>query len=483
MNNLGLATEALKFIAQKGVREIVVCAGARNSPMVSLLDHISDVQIYRFFEERSASFFALGRIMATEKPVAVLTTSGTAVAELLPAMIEAHYAGLPLVALTADRPVSYRGSGAPQAIEQAGLFGKYAQTMDLEKPDFSDWDGKKPLQLNLCFDEPLVEKSYEKQSWNQWFQEVSCVEEKTDCEIVEGFCEKVQNPLILLGALPKRYQSAVLEVCRGKFVYAEGPSGLRESFENPSDKWVQRNIDQFDSVIRIGGVPTLRAWRDLENSKMPVLSLGEFSGLARESLLQPLSFESLKALKLSEKKVEFESHAKLFENFPLSEPALLRKLSKKLNVDQIYIGNSLPIREWDLAAHPKQPMQVFANRGANGIDGQLSTFLGMAEGEAWGIFGDLTTLYDLTSPWALRERDIQANIVVINNGGGQIFSRIFESPSFINEHSIDFSSWAKMWNLDYELWEDIPEDISASRSRVIELRPEESQSMAFWGSL
>jgi len=111
-------------------------------------------------EERCAGFFALGRIMMERRPVAVVTTSGTAAAELLPAMIEAYYQALPLIAITADRPSSYRGSGAPQAIEQVGLFGVYAgRTLDMEAGREVVWPtmlANKPLHVNICFDEPLV---------------------------------------------------------------------------------------------------------------------------------------------------------------------------------------------------------------------------------------------------------------------------------------------------------------------------------------
>src|SRR5262249_9638323 len=107
-------------------REWCACAGARNSPLFLELLERGDLHTFRFFEERSAAFFALGRIQATGRPVAVLTTSGTAAAELFPAVIEAHYTGAPLVAVTADRPRRYRGTGAPQSIEQVDLYGGYA---------------------------------------------------------------------------------------------------------------------------------------------------------------------------------------------------------------------------------------------------------------------------------------------------------------------------------------------------------------------
>ena len=109
-----LATGVLAACAGAGVREFCICAGARNLGLVVALERSGGCRLWHFFDERSAAFFALGRMMNTGSPVAVVTTSGTAVAELLPATVEAYYQSLPLVLLTADRPSRFRGSGAPQ---------------------------------------------------------------------------------------------------------------------------------------------------------------------------------------------------------------------------------------------------------------------------------------------------------------------------------------------------------------------------------
>src|SRR5207248_6669700 len=108
--------------------------------------------VFTFVDERSAAFFALGRIKRDDRPVAVITTSGTAAAELLPATIEAYYSGAPLVLITADRPERYRGTGAPQSIEQVGLFGIYATT------EIEGWNRRAPLHINVEFDEPLIDE-------------------------------------------------------------------------------------------------------------------------------------------------------------------------------------------------------------------------------------------------------------------------------------------------------------------------------------
>src|SRR4051812_36380077 len=104
MKNSAMAAAILKSCWESGVREIVLCAGARNAPFVDLLAKPNPFQIFPFFEERSAGFFALGKMLALKRPVLVITTSGTAAAELLPAAIESDYQGLPLTILSCDRP-------------------------------------------------------------------------------------------------------------------------------------------------------------------------------------------------------------------------------------------------------------------------------------------------------------------------------------------------------------------------------------------
>lgn len=149
MGNLELARRLIDAVRASGANEFCVCAGSRNSPLLAVLG-ASDARLFSFVDERSAAFFAVGRMKLHGNPVAVVTTSGTAAAELLPAAIEAFYSGLPLILVTADRPARFRGTGAPQSIEQIGLFGVYAET------SLDGWTRARPLHLNVEFDEPLL---------------------------------------------------------------------------------------------------------------------------------------------------------------------------------------------------------------------------------------------------------------------------------------------------------------------------------------
>lgn len=159
----------------------------------------------------------------------------------------------------------------------------------------------------------------------------------------------------------------------------------------------------------------------------------------------------------------------------------------------VFLGNSLPIREWNLAADlPESGTRFFANRGANGIDGLVSTWLGVGAGTggSWLIVGDLSALYDLSAPWILPQlRAAKRRIVVINNGGGKIFSRVAWLKSagaetqrvMENPHALGFEAWARMWGMDHRLIS-MPGELSDDDSgcAVWEVRPDAAQTEAFW---
>ncbi len=158
--NKELAQSVIHEMKNLSIKHLALCSGRRALPLTSLLETDSAFEKYYWFEERSAAFFALGKSRRHERPSAIITTSGTAVGELLPAVMEAHYSGVALLVITTDRPRRFRGSGAPQTAEQAGIFGQYvtySQDLALEELcDLSGWDKKGPAHLNICFEEPLI---------------------------------------------------------------------------------------------------------------------------------------------------------------------------------------------------------------------------------------------------------------------------------------------------------------------------------------
>ncbi len=515
--NIELATEIIKKLNDLGVVDFLVCAGARNAPLVKVLSQADGVNVQHFYDERAAGFYALGRARRRNRPVAVLTTSGTAVAELLPATIEAHYSNVPLVLVTADRPRHYRGSGAPQTIEQVGLFSVYVENVfDVAKQiDVEPIVIAGPTHINVCFDEPLIDAPVSKLSLSEKLFSRQLTRRRSSAE-VEVFFNKVKRPLVVLGAVHEAVRGRVLEFLTtlAAPIYAEAQSGLRECPELAdftlragegalSAEMVREN---FDGLLRIGSVPTLRLWRDLDLSlaALPVLSVSdiEFTGLARDQqvaisysdFFENSSVAELKGQPRAANAVLAADHRRraqlegLFEELPVAEPSLFRTLSNEIAIkDLVFVGNSLPIREWDLAANPGHTHErVYANRGANGIDGLLATFLGLSDVEQtnWLLLGDLSALYDLNA-LSLADPKQKIRIVVINNSGGHIFERMFNDKAFLNAHNWRFQKWAEMFGFEYLCIEGDKRPAADclcvdAQHAVIEIRPEPQQTKEFW---
>ena len=511
--NVARAARVTEALAAAGVAEYSVCPGGRNSPLVVVLDGARGIQRHYGFEERSTAFFALGRARATGRPVAVVTTSGTAAAELLPAAVEAHYEAIPLVLVTADRPPAYRQTGAPQTIEQVGLFGEYAPTVydgydGRGGPDLSRWDGSHPVHLNVCFDEPLVDGPVPALELLPAAPHRPAV--RPDPAAVDALLRAARRPLVLVGALDPDDRAGVRDFLRALAapVYAEATSGLREdpalaSLRFASGERVLSAIEP-DAVLRIGGVPTVRFWRDLETRlrdvPVCVVSRAPFPGLTRARVVRGQPGSVLSAVTavtagatgatgasewLKRDRTRAERLRALLAAEPQSEPGMIAALSGLVPPQAlVYLGNSLPVREWDLAA-AREPRgwDVVASRGANGIDGQLSTFLGHCRPgrEHWAIVGDLTALYDLAAPWMLRGLDAgPVRMVIVNNGGGQIFARLSPHAVLRNEHTLAFGEWARMWGLPYQRWTTVPESAPGDPRGVIELVPDREATQRFW---
>ncbi len=514
MSNMALAKNVLDQLLGAGVKEFCLCPGARNSPFVFLFDENPHLKIYTFFDERSAAFFALGRIAATRLPVAVFTTSGTAVAELLPAAVEATYSSLPLILVSADRPKRYRGSGAPQSIEQVGLFSYYIEaSFDLDEENthisMNGLSWKKPTHINVCFAEPLMDGPIPKIE----------IPEKTTrtrfpvsipMDMVDQFNEFLgQNkPLVILSTIPEKSRESVISFLTRLQapIYAEGISGLRSHpalkpyILRSGERILQQLLDEkvCSGILRVGGVPTIRLWRDLEDKRadVPVFSFGynHFTGLSRpiphfDDLedLGRIEIEIPQALPAEWQKKD-QQMAQVLQNlldkYPLAEPSIVKKVSTWMTESYVYLGNSLPIREWDLAAaYDINPLRVVGNRGANGIDGQISTFLGWCRPEHthWCLVGDLTSMYDLSSLWITPQLPkMKSRILILNNSGGQIFDPMFKREVFLNRHEINFKNWAEMWKWDYSLWEKVPEDAAGLGDRhIVEIKVSSQATSGF----
>lgn len=519
-----LAKSLIIHCAELGVAEWVICPGARNVALLSLLSRAQGVKLWHHFDERAAGFFAIGRMQASGRPVAVLTTSGTAAAELLPAVIEAHYQGRPLIVVTADREPEFRGSGAPQAIVQPGLFGDYtAIGMDIFmggdtvlQPPVSAGLPTAPIHYNICLPEPDLGLDPPMLD----LEPAIGLKEPPFKENVGELVRFLRNEtwkglVVLLGGLEQEDQEPTLWLLEqlGAPVLADATSGLRESLGHLSlrdgDHVLKHNRPH--AVLRIGDIPTSRFWRDLEFlPDVPVFSLTRtgYSGLAkRPSQVIKGSMERIvRAIGdvfpigdiqdiLPQGRKRGGRIEELLFAYPESETALVYSFSLFASLsDLIYLGNSMPIREWNLAAQwQTETVNVRANRGANGIDGQIATFLGAsAECEtSWALLGDLTALYDANAP-ALNTQLPKGKriIAVINNKGGMIFDRLPGAETMNDElkklliqpHHWRIRSLAELWGADYKLVHTTDDFDFEPREGLtfVEIIPEYEQTCAFW---
>ncbi len=513
------------FIAHcciNGICEWIVCPGARNAALLQVLAASPDLVKRTHFDERGAGFFALGRIQDMGLPVAVVTTSGTAAAELLPSVIEAYYEGRPLMVITADRPAEFRGSGAPQAIEQAELFGIYAPTIDMASPEemtveiFENWDYASPIHINVCLPEPdLAAEIADCDLYPAEPPEITYPPQSLS-DLAQALRFKSRLGLVLMiGGLDPNEQAPALWLAKELRVpvIADATSGLREELAQfnliSADRLLRKNPPKI--VLRVGDVPVSRFWRDLENlpnTEVYSISRTPFSGLARESTLIQGDLEQvLESLgdidtvgDVNDLKASHYKHLSKLEEalitYPESEQALVQAFSCfAVEADNLYLGNSLPIRRWNDFAQTMIPIEnCRANRGANGIDGQIATFLGNSANakNSWALMGDLTCLYDVNSLALVSQLPAGKRVLaVINNQGGQIFSTLPGGQEMTEElrrllvqpHQFHMKHLAEQWGLNYlqvrdsmdmEQLDHLPKD----KTCLVEIIPDPAQTQA-----
>ena len=520
--NIALADGLIEWMIAQGLEDLVLCPGARNAPFVFRAQN-RNFNLFEHYDERSASFFALGMAKRKRKPVAVVTTSGTAAAELLAATAEAFYSGVPLWLITADRPQRMRYTGAPQTMPQQNFFKDFVdKSWDISSIQDLPQENVKsyllPQHFNICFDEPLLtalpDETAKKVSAVKIEHKLSrqFLTENTPQEAIlaEEKLKTAKNPLVWIGPVEPMWRPSLtswLKDVKAPIV-AEAASGMwpalkdHEAWVKTGEPWIQwmQKQNPFDVVVRIGGVPTGRFWRDLETLKTPVVNISalEFTGLSRDNvwaLPWEMGGNVLSKLPntLNEKFMQVEEKQQnelrhLLEGLPESECGVIHRWSRSMKAeDNLFVGNSLPIREWDLVGWISafDLQNTWVNRGVNGIDGLISTFSGLCQenGKNWCLLGDLSALYDFSGLWSSRFMPkTNMNVVIVNNFGGMIFDRIFNNKSFLNTHDLNFEALAKFWNFAYEKidgdWKKFEE--SNNNKRLIELSPDSAQTKQFW---
>jgi len=329
--------------------------------------------------------------------------------------------------------------------------------------------------------------------------------------------EHYKGIVVMVGGLEPDEREDVFHFCSdlGVPLVAEATSGLREALEGLAIHDADRVLKARPpgKILRLGEVPSGRFWRDLED--LPEISIWSvcrngLPGLARESNVlrgrMDRVIPALGEIALADDALDYLPGAsgratridELLESYPDSEPALLRTLSHYVSIGGgLFLGNSLPIREWNLFAQWARPVpSVRANRGANGIDGQVSTWLGWSAdvSETWAVVGDLTALYDLAAPFVLEQINCQGRVLaVINNGGGKIFERLPRlqtmSPRaaewMSNPQTADLSGLATLWGMRHlriRTVDDFDPCESGEKTLLLEIVPDAAQTTSFWAA-
>jgi 2-succinyl-5-enolpyruvyl-6-hydroxy-3-cyclohexene-1-carboxylate synthase len=454
------------------------CTGARNQ---SLLSEFNQNHLSFEVDERIASFKALGLAKAQKKPVAVCTTSGTAVSECLSALIEAQLSEVPLLLITADRPKRMQGSGAPQTIHHEIITRGYRKTyLEVGPEELRNLklnEIQYPAHVNVVI-ETKDEKEY-----------TGSEEYSDDWGGFAEFLKKHPRPIFLISHGDEDTHEIFQRLLEMRLtVYAEVMTSLHQCSPLRFEEDLILGLKQkaFTSVIRLGHTPLTKFWRMLEKFHLPVfsfdsrnlpaLSYGTVMPLTQKALLnESIFWKVLSEVKPFELKTRsYQSLQELLHEYPDSEMASLEKLQQFIpEGSHVYLGNSLTIRYFELVQ--SKSYHIWGNRGANGIDGQLATACGIAKGldlPLYCILGDMTLFYDLSSLLTLPSN---LKLIVMNNRGGRIFETLNMPREIVLEHEKNFGTLAMAMGLTYAM-----NDFSQLEEvQILELSPQNEQSMAF----
>jgi 2-succinyl-5-enolpyruvyl-6-hydroxy-3-cyclohexene-1-carboxylate synthase len=462
-----------------GLTDAVIAPGSRSTPMAVALAEHPGVRVHVQIDERSAGFMALGLGRRHQRPVVALTTSGTAAVELHPAVVEAHHGCVPLVAVTADRPPELRGVGAPQTIDQAGLFAAAIRwECDPGPPDAAAaptwreiardcWRAATaavpgPVHLNLPFREPLLGPPGAlseplpdaADAGVVTFVPAGVAETARIAERCTG-----RRGVLICGdravrAPEDRSAIRALAAVLGWPIVADHLSGLRDGSAEVIERadgflrvpaiaealapeivlhigaslasrvvgeWLASSGAEHIGVDRWGQIPDPAGVIDQRVAG----EVGAFcDGVAR--LVGPgAAPDWLETWRQVERTTRSAQERTLAAWSQVTEPGAVRgALTAVPEGGALVVSSSMPIRDLEWFAPGRSDVSVFANRGVNGIDGVLSTAVGIAlgGGPVVCVTGDLAFLHDLGGLVGLSRRGVDLAIVVVDNDGGGIFS-------------------------------------------------------------
>ncbi|HEY7830073.1 MAG TPA: 2-succinyl-5-enolpyruvyl-6-hydroxy-3-cyclohexene-1-carboxylic-acid synthase [Solirubrobacteraceae bacterium] len=516
-------------LARCGMRAACTSPGSRSTPLVLALAHESRLECYSHIDERCAGFFALGLAKTSGLPVAVACTSGTAAAELLPAAIEAHEAGVPLLLLTADRPPELRESGAGQTIDQIKLYGDAAKWFfevgnHEATPERLRWmrtlacraywcalEGRPgavhlnfPLREPLVSDEPLpAEQSARAHGQPYVGRPPARLATPEGMEMLSEFVTSGKRGVLVAGRherlTPLGEAAAAFCTAAGWPLLAEPLSGARRGEAAVAHYDALLRDESFaadmrpDMVLRVGDLPTskpLRAWlaglgevpqtildpeggwRDPDAVLSCSLALEPAAALWQLSDSAPPADPDWLSKWHSADELAAEAILGALGVAGLSEPVVAAELGVLLPAEAtLFVASSMPVRDiesfWPVRADPPR---VLCNRGANGIDGTVSSAFGAAaasNGPVVLLIGDVALAYDIGGLLAHRRLDLDLTIVLLDNQGGGIFDflPVARSQTALRDDvytthistptGLDFAKAAELYGFGHERVDDL----------------------------
>ncbi len=552
--NTAAARALVEGLARAGVRDACVTPGSRSTPLTVALAEQDAIRPWLHLDERSSAFFALGLARASGRPVVLVCTSGTAAANYHPAVVEADLSRVPLIVCTADRPPHLRNVGAPQTIDQVGLYGvSVRHERDLPAPGSPDASPQVfgqaaahaveeslgplpgPVHLNVPFDEPLIEPPGAHPAPVPTEQggslpAVPPVAPRPDAiEAAVAALNGCERPLVVAGpesgGLPAE-PVAALASALGAPLLADPLSGLRTGAHDRTH--VIDAYDAFlrdaraaalapDCILRFGAAPTSKALNQfLAGATGATHILCDLPGSFRDPnavTTQRLTADARSAAVALREGLSHEANGdwlaqwrerdararRALDAYTLAAPdpfegRAVVELQRALPAGAtIFAGSSMPVRDVDsFLAGDGKPLAVASNRGANGIDGVVSSALGHAAagvGPVVLLIGDISLYHDLNGLWPGMRHGLDLTVVMLNNGGSAIFHYL---PQAAHEHvfeewfatpsDIDFAAAAAAYGASHRVlgdWSELDGALSGPGRgvRIIEVRTDRVRNL------
>ena len=485
-----LARSTVRQLIELGIQDVVLSPGSRNAPL-SLAFHYAEskglINLHVRIDERGAAFFALGISKATGKYVPVICTSGTAVANYYPAVLEAYHSDIKLMLITADRPSRLRMTGSNQTTLQQEIFGRFVHhSADTAVPiDIARvLAGSGPVHLNLQFDEPLL--SIDESGWLAGIQPQPVprpsLQRKT-------YTPTTQHNVLIVGHDRAGFEVEEIEELARNLaapIIAEDPLVFERAIAHApiifSDQKVRMELRPELAVV-IGRTTLSRSINSYisDAEKLVVIDPRlEKIDTAREASERFFEIPKVATSAVAKnedwfkKFAEYETKAEqaISELPAWCEGNAIKTIGSEIQRDTaLFISSSRPIRDFESFSTPRSGVVTYANRGLAGIDGNVSTAMGIAtfHEETYAVLGDLAFLHDL-SALAQPTKDPLTLIVIDNDGGGifstlpqrgvEGFEKIFGTP-----HGQDLAKIVAGFGISHEVVASV-EEIKVAMRRV-----------------